>query len=121
MIAPGQEARARGRAQRGGVHVVVAQPVGGQRIQMGCVDRTAVAAELTEASVVEDDEQDVWRTPPRPPGRRPCGLGHIKRPADHAGKRLAGFVFLERHLSSLRTEAVTEATPVSRRPAASTW
>jgi len=67
----------------------------GQRIQVGGVDRTAVTTELAEASVIEDDEQHVRCTIPRPRGRRPCRLGHVKGPADHAGKGLARFVFLE--------------------------
>src|SRR5262249_51442487 len=77
--------------------VVVAQPVGSQRVQVGCLDRAAVAAEMAEPGVVEDDEQDVRRAFAGAVGRGPRGLGHIERPADDAGKGLARLVFLERH------------------------
>ncbi len=74
MVAPGENAGARGRAERGGVHVVVAQPVRRERVNVGRLNRAAVAAELSESCVIEDDEEHVRRALPRPqrlwPGRR---------------------------------------------------
>ena len=61
VIAPRDHARARRRAQRRRVHVVVAQPVGRQRVEVRRLDRAAVAAEMPEAGVVEHDEQHVRR------------------------------------------------------------
>ena len=61
VIAPGQDARTRRRTKRRGVHIVVAQAVGGQAIQVRRGDGAAVAAQLPEAGVVQDDEQHVRR------------------------------------------------------------
>jgi hypothetical protein len=66
------------------VHIAVSQPVGGKRIQIGCVDWTAVTTKVTEAGVVKDDEQHVRRAFPRPVGSGPRGLGHIEGSADNA-------------------------------------
>ena len=86
MIAAGQNARARRRAERGRVHVGEEQPVLGQLVDVRRVDRRAVAAELAEARVVDDDEEDVRRAFPGAHRRRarparirrwcgPCGRG----------------------------------------------
>ena len=44
VVAPGEHTRARGRTERGGVHVVIAQAVGGEGIKVGGVDGTAITA-----------------------------------------------------------------------------
>ena len=71
VVAPGDDARAARRAQRRRVHVVVAQAVGGERVEVRRRDRAAVAAEVAEPGVVEDDEQHVRRAL-----RRRIGAGH---------------------------------------------
>ena len=92
MVAAGQDARARRRAQRGRVHVVVAQAVLRELVDVRRADRRAEAAELPEAGVVEHDEQHVRRArlralaarakpgstspivrPRRPGNAAPCG------------------------------------------------
>jgi len=62
------------RAQRRGVHVVVAHPVGGKRVEVRRRDRAAVAAEVPEAGVVEDNQQHLRQAglgPHRPGWTRP--------------------------------------------------
>ena len=59
MVASGEQARARRRAQRGRVEVAVAQPAGGETVEDGCVEIGAEATELREADVVEHDQHDV--------------------------------------------------------------
>ena len=61
MVAPGEQARASRRAERGGVeigepHAVRREPVDRRRRDVG-----AVTADLRVADIVEDDEQDVGR------------------------------------------------------------
>ena len=73
-VATGQQARARGRAHRGDVKVVVAQAPGGQRIHARRGDFRAIAADVRKAHIVQHDEQDVRRADGggglgRPPGR----------------------------------------------------
>src|SRR5262245_18673234 len=62
MVAAGNKTRARRRAQRGRVHVVVTQTVLREGIQVGCLAGSTEAADLAEAGVVEDNEQDIGRT-----------------------------------------------------------
>ena len=61
MVAPGEQAGAGGRAQRGGVEVGEPDALGGEAVDDGRVDVGPVAAELGEADVVEHDEDDVGR------------------------------------------------------------
>ena len=64
VVAAGQDAGTRRGAQCGGVHVVVEQTVRCQTVQVRGLDRTTVATQLTETSVVQDDKQNVWGTLP---------------------------------------------------------
>ena len=100
MIAAGQHAGPRGRTERRGMHVGEEQAVLGQPVDVGRVDRRAVAAELSEAGVVDDDEKDVRRAFPGAERGRPRRIGLADGAAHAAGKRRAGFVFLERHVAS---------------------
>ena len=59
MVAAGQQRGARGRAQRRGVELIVAQPIVGQPLQGGHVDRAAESARLTETHIVEQHDQHV--------------------------------------------------------------
>jgi hypothetical protein len=62
MVGPsGQQRGARRRAQRRDVEVGELQSAGRQRINVGCFDIGAEAAELTEAGVVEQHEHHVGR------------------------------------------------------------
>ena len=65
----------------------------------GCFDRTAVAAQMSEAGVVENDEENVRRSLLRPVGLRPRGLRDLGRAPDHAGECRSWFVFCESHLN----------------------
>ena len=71
VVAAGDHARARRRTQRRGVHAVVAQPAGRERVQMRRGDRTPVTAELPEPGVVQNNEQHVGRSGNRPHRLRP--------------------------------------------------
>ncbi len=100
VVAPGQQAGPRRRAHRGDVEVGVAQAVRGEAVDRRRADRGAVAAELREAAVVEDDEHDVRRAFPRADGRRPGrpafvdGDGRFGR-IGHCGARALQEVHLE--------------------------
>ena len=98
MVAAGQQRRTRGRAHGRRMEAGVAQATLGNRIHRGCGDRRAVAAEVGEADIVEQDDQDVG-SPFRAPGRvRPVRLGLAYRPSDlwaslrrHCFSSLCGF------------------------------
>ena len=92
MVAPGHDARPARRAQRGRVHVGVAQPVRRERVEVRRRDRAAVAAQLPEADVVEHDHQDVGRAGGRTGFVWPPWLGLPVIPADAAleGSRFHG-------------------------------
>ncbi len=59
VVATGQQRGPGGRAQGGGVDVVVAQAVIGDTVHGRCGDHTAEGARNPEAGIVGDDEQDV--------------------------------------------------------------
>ena len=61
MVAAGQDARPARRAQRGRVHVVIAQAVRRERVEVRRRDRAAVTAQLAEPRVIQHDEQHVRR------------------------------------------------------------
>ena len=61
MVAAGDDARTAGRAQCCRVHVAVAQPVRGERVEAGGLDRAAVTAQLAEPRVIQHDEQHIRR------------------------------------------------------------
>ena len=86
MVAPRQQRRARGRAHRGGVEAAVAQAFGGQPVDGRRPDRRSVAAEIGEADIVEQHDQDVGRAGRRLLRRRPPRLGVRDRLADGAAK-----------------------------------
>ena len=56
VVASGENAGACWRAERGGVHVGVAQPSLCQAVQVGSLDGTAEAAELAVAGVIQHDK-----------------------------------------------------------------
>ena len=61
MVSARQQGAARGRAQRGGVEIIVAQTFGGQLVEVGRMDRSAVGREMPVADVVQHDDDDVRR------------------------------------------------------------
>ena len=87
VVAPGQEARARRRADRGGVEVAIAEPAGRQAVDGGGADVGAEAADLREADVVEQHQQHVRRSGPRSGRDRPSGNRLAHRALDHPGER----------------------------------
>ena len=102
VVASGDHARARGRAQRRGVHAGEQQTALGELVEIGGGDRRAVAAKLAKAGVVEDDIEDVRRARLGALGLRPGRLGFADCAAHDSGKGCA-FVFLQRHWNSPRT------------------
>jgi hypothetical protein len=74
MVAAGQQRGARGRAHRRGVEAGIAQAFGGKPVNGRRPDLRAVAAEIGEADVVEQDNQDIRRTGRRPRCIRPPRL-----------------------------------------------
>src|SRR5262249_36523905 len=95
MIAAGNKACARRRAQRGRVHVVVTQTVLCEAIQIGCLAGSAEATELPEAHVIENDEQDIRRALFSPQWLGPRGAGDIERASNDAGECSSWFVFFK--------------------------
>src|SRR4029434_10138480 len=62
----------------------------------------AERADLTEAHIVENDEQDIGRTVFSAQRLGPRRLRYIERPPDHAAKRGSGFVFFKCHKNSFQ-------------------
>ena len=71
MVAPGDQCRARGRAERRGVEIRVTQPVLRDAIQCRGRNDAAERARRAEADVVGHDEQHVGRALRRHDARRP--------------------------------------------------
>ncbi len=83
VIAAGLERHARRRAEGRDVEVVVAEPVGGQAVEVGHLDRAAERARLAEAEVVEENHDHVGRLGRRLhlEARRRGGLAGLERRA----------------------------------------
>ena len=89
MVASGQQRRPRGRAHRRRVEAGVAQAALGDGVDGRRGDRRAIAAEVGEADIVEQDHQDIGGTTASnakwPLGCfRPIGLGVLNSLADLA-------------------------------------
>ena len=108
VVAAGDDARPRRRAQRRGVHVGVQQAAGGQRVEIRRRDRAAVAAELPEPGVIQHDEQHIRRASGRPQRPRPRRARLLRRPPDHARERRTRRILRQRHPPALH--------PADRRP-----
>ncbi len=112
VVAPGDDAGAARRAQRGRVHVVEAQAVRRERVEGRRLDGTAEAAQVAEPGVVEHDEQHVGRALA---GSRRSGPGRARfvgRAADHAREGCAVRVFDDRHRVLLVCSILTRRTLV---------
>ena len=100
VVAAREDARTTGRAQSSRVHVVVAQSVLRQLVEIRRLDRAAVAPELPESGVVEHDEDDVRRSLRRPCRGEPGRFRLVRGPSDHPGKLVTLLVFDDWHLDS---------------------
>ncbi len=90
MVPPGDERRARRRAKRGGVNVIVAQPGLRHAIHRGRRDDAAEGARHAEPGVIRDDEQDIGRALGRHDARRPPRFGLKGIVLDHAAELRIG-------------------------------
>ena len=86
MVAAGDQRRPRGRAQRGGVELRVAQPRLRDPVQRRRRDDAAEGARNAVALVVGHDQQDVGRALGRHDGRRPIRLGIFGVQVDRAAE-----------------------------------
>ena len=75
VVAPGDQRRARRRAQRRRMELRVAQPRVGDAVERRRRDHAAEGARRAEADVVGHDQQHVGRALGRHHARRPLGLG----------------------------------------------
>ena len=82
VVASCQQASARGGAERCRVKVRIEEAICGQAVDVRRLDGRAVAAEVGEASVIEDDRDYVWGILRRRGWGRPPGLGVGERFAD---------------------------------------
>ena len=86
VVAAGDQRRARGRAERGGVELRVAQPRLGDPVQRRRRDDAAERAADAIALVVGHDQQHVGRALGRHHARRPPGLRVLGALLDHAAE-----------------------------------
>ena len=84
VIAPGEQGRARRRAQRGGVKIRIAQSAGGELVDIRCIDGRSIAAEVRKAGVVEEHHDHIGCALARHRHFGPEGFGVGDRTADLA-------------------------------------
>ena len=111
MVAPGQQTGPGGRAERGGVKVGEPDALRGDAVDDGGRDVRAVAAQLREAHVVEDDQHHVRRTLRWGGYRRPPRLGIRPVVADLPPEFDAGHRVPPRGPSSSRRPVVLARPP----------
>ncbi len=93
VVPPGQQRRARRRAQRGDMEAVVAQPSLGDAGVVRRLDRAAERARVPESGIVDENQQDVRRAF----GRRrmsdevPIGLRSVEGSIDDSVERLSAY------------------------------
>ena len=97
VIAPGEDAAARRRAERRGVHVGVAQAVGGQAVDDGRLHQPAEAGQLPVAYVVQHEEEHVGRALRRARWLRPSRRRLLGGASDDAGEGGTIPICLDRH------------------------
>ena len=71
VVAAGNDARARGRAQRRRMHVRVEQAASGEAVKIGRADRAAITAELPESRPARTPSAPSTHPPSRRPAARP--------------------------------------------------
>ena len=113
VVASGDDARAARRTQRRRVHVVVAEPISRERVEVRCRDRASEAAELTVPGVVQHDGQDIGGTRLRPYRGRPRRARLVGGATDDAGERGPGLVLHNSHdnLHIVQTRALRALSP----------
>ncbi|GAA0000873.1 hypothetical protein BRDID11002_08730 [Bradyrhizobium diazoefficiens] len=89
VVAPGEQRRTRRRAHRRGVEAGIAQALRSEPVDGRRLDGRSVAAEIGEADIVEQHDEDVRRALWRPRCLRPPGFGLRNRLADGAAERRA--------------------------------
>ena len=97
VVAPGEDARARRRAQRSGVHIRKEQPFGRQCIDIRCRDRASVTAKVAETHIVDHDEHDVGSALGSPQRCRPGGCRLLGGAADGPREGGARPIFRQCH------------------------
>src|SRR4030095_14957952 len=95
MITAGQKAGTRRRTQRRRVHVVIEEAILGEPVQVGRVDRRAIAPELPKTVVAQSDEQNVRRPRVGPQRLRPSRSGFRDRAPQYTGECASRFVLDE--------------------------
>ena len=101
VVAPGEDARARRRAQRSGVHIRKEQPFGRQSVDIRCRDRASVTAKVAETHIVDHDEHDVGSALGSPQRCRPGGCRLLGGAADGPSEGGARPIFRQCHGSLL--------------------
>ena len=122
VVPPGQQRRARRRAQRGDVEPVVAQPSLGDAGVVRRLDRAAERARVPESGIVDEDQQDVRRALRwgRMSDEVPIGLRSVEGPIDDSIERLSAYRelaavdFAHRHVLP-RSPAPSSASLLARR------
>ena len=108
MVASGEQARAGGGAEGRRVKVGVAQPAGRKRVEMRRADRRTVTAKLTEAGVVQHDEQYIRRAILSLERSRPGWRGLIRCAPDDAGEGCARCVLDKGHSVPILINSLVE-------------
>ncbi len=120
VVPPGQQRRARRRAERGDMAPVVTQPSVGNAGEVRRLDRSAERARVPESGIVDEDQQDVRRTLRwrRMSDEVPIGLRSVEGPFDDsieclsAYRELAAVDFAHRHVLP-RSPAESSCTAIS--------
>ncbi len=97
VVATGDDARTTRRAQRRGVHVVVPQAVGRDRVEVRRGNGAPEATEIAEPGVIQHDHHNVGRSGACPGRRRPSRARFLGRTTDDTGKRPALWILDDRH------------------------
>jgi len=98
MVIPARDDAGAGRrTERRRVHAAIEQTIGGQGIDVRGFDGAAVASQMAEAGVIENDEEDVRRSLLRPVGFGPGRLRDLGRASDHARECCSWFVLCQCH------------------------
>ena len=119
MVAPGDQRRARRRAQRRRIEVGVAQAVVGDAVERRRRDHAAEGAGDAEAGIVGHDQQHVRRALGRHDARRPVGLrlgGVALDLAAELRRRRRNLVALDRRRGAGRTRHPGDLLGQGRQP-----
>src|SRR6478672_10838910 len=84
----------------------------GNPVEVRCLDRAAVAAEIAVTRVVEHDQQDIRGALLGADGRRPRRARLLSSAADHPRERRTRFVLDDGHRESLRSLTIHVSEPI---------